>query len=83
MSFSDDVREHCRTEYVQPARDRGDRTVTILAGDVHAALGYSNRYPLICSALGADVFEKLCSVKRIVVDGPLNAANTLFIFRLL
>jgi 5-methylcytosine-specific restriction protein B len=41
MSFADDVREHCRIHYVEPARARGESTVEIRAGDVHSALGYS------------------------------------------
>jgi 5-methylcytosine-specific restriction enzyme B len=82
MSFADEVREHCRSHYVDPARARGDSTVTIRAGDVHSALGYKNRFPLVCSAIGATLFEKASRVKRIGVDGPLSGANTTFTFRL-
>jgi 5-methylcytosine-specific restriction protein B len=83
MSFADDVREHCRVNYVEPGRTRGDSTITIRAGDVHSALGYKNRYPLVCSSLGATTFEESCRVKRVAVDGPLNGANTVFTFQIL
>lgn len=83
MSFADDVREHCRLRYVVPARARGESTVTIRTGDVHSALGYKNRLPLVCSALGAKTFEEACQVERVGVNGPLNGANTTFTFRLL
>jgi len=83
MSFADDVREHCRVHYVEPARTGGETTITIRAGDVHSALGYKNRHPLVCSALGATTFEESCRVERIAIDGPLNGANTVFTFRIL
>lgn len=82
MSLADDVREHCRVQYIEPARARGEGTVIIRAGDVHAALGYASRHPLVCSALGTRAFEDLCRVERVSVDGPLNGANTIFTFRL-
>jgi 5-methylcytosine-specific restriction enzyme B len=81
MSLADDVREHCRVHYVEPARGRGESTVSIRAGDVHTALGYKNRLPLVCSALGAKAFEELCRIERAAVDGPLNGASTTFTYR--
>ena len=83
MSIADDVREHCRVHYVEPARTRGEPTVAIRTGDVHSALGYKNRLPLVCSAIGAKPFEEVSRVERVGVDGPLNVANTTFTFRLL
>lgn len=82
MSLADDVREHCRAQYVEPARARGESKVSIRAGDVHAALKYTSRYPLVCSALGTQTFEELCRVERVSVDGPLNGSNTLFTLQL-
>jgi 5-methylcytosine-specific restriction protein B len=83
MSYADDVREHCRVHYVEPARARGESTVTIRAGEVHLALGYKNRIPLVYAAIGAGKFEESCRVERISVDGPLNGSNTSFTFRIL
>ena len=83
MSFADDVREHCRIHYVEPARTRGDSTITIRAGDVHTALGYKNRHPLVCSSLGAKTFEEMCRVERTALEGPHSGANTVFTFRIL
>jgi hypothetical protein len=83
MSFADDVRQYCKDTYVDPARGRGEKIVTIRSGDVHNALKYKNRYPLVCSAIGSNLFEELCSVKRISVEGPLNGVSTLFTFQLI
>ena len=82
-TLSQSVRQYCGKEYVEAARARKDYVVAIRAGDVHRSLQYSNRLPLICSALGTEIFETDNKMKRIAVDGPLNGASTLLVFRLL
>jgi len=82
MTFSDDVRAHCSARYVEPARQRGDSVVSIRAGDVHEELGYRNRLPLVCAALGTDVFQEMCRVERIAIDGPANGANAVFRYKI-
>jgi 5-methylcytosine-specific restriction protein B len=83
MSYSDDVRAYCKKNYIDPARSKGEKTVAIRSGDVHSALDYKNRYPLVCSAIGSNKFEELCNVKRISVEGPINGVSTVFTFELL
>jgi 5-methylcytosine-specific restriction protein B len=83
VSFADDVRQYCKENYIDPARGKGEKTVTIRSGDVHNALSYKDRYPLVCSAIGSNLFEELCNVRRISVEGPLNGVNTLFTFELI
>jgi len=83
MSHADDVRSYCKKIYVEPARNRGQRVVEIRSGDVHVAMAYRNRYPLVCASIGARIFEDMCRVRRIAVEGPLNGANTIFRFELL
>ena len=83
MSLADDVRDYCKKFYVDPARDKGGEIVQIRSGDVHSALKYKNRYPLVCSAIGSNKFEELCNLKRLSVEGPLNGVSTLFTFELI
>ena len=83
MTHSDRVRAYCLEEYVEPARARGEESVEIRAGDVHRALEYHNRMPLVCSALGSLKFENEARVERVSIKGPLNGANTVFTFRIL
>ncbi len=82
MTHADKVREHCKTQLIDPARARGEATVSIRAGDVHSALGFKNRLPLVCSALGTVTFERGAKVERIGIEGPTNGANAVFRFRL-
>ena len=81
--FADEIRRYCVEHYIQPAREKGERYVTIRAGDVHRALGYSNRMPLVCSAIGARVFEEENNIRRVMIEGPMNGANTTIKFELL
>jgi len=82
MTLSDSVRDYCKTHLIAPARERGETTVSIRAGDIHAALGFKNRVPLVCSALDTTVFEQFAQVCRISVEGPTSGANAVFKFRL-
>jgi hypothetical protein len=79
-SHSDEVRAYCRRHYIDAARAAGQIEFSIRAGDVHAALGYKNRLPLVCSALGATLFSDANGVRRVSVEGPMNGSNTLFRF---
>lgn len=83
MSLADDVREYCKATYVDPARRKGQKIIKIRSGDVHSALNYKNRYPLVCSAIGSNRFEEMGGLKRISVEGPLNGVSTLFTFELI
>lgn len=83
MSLADDVREYCKTTFIDPARQEGQKTITIRSGDVHSALNYKNRYPLVCSAIGSNRFEEMCDLRRVSVEGPLNGVSTLFTFELI
>jgi 5-methylcytosine-specific restriction protein B len=83
MTPSDDTRRYVRQNYIEPARARGDLEVSVRAGDVHDAMGYTNRYPLVVSALGALKFRSYARVELAGIDGPLNGPNTVLTFRVL
>jgi len=83
MSHSDDVREYCKLNIINTARNRGESEVVIRAGDIHTAMGYRNRMPLVCAALGAKKFEEIAGVQRINLAGPTNGANAIFTFRII
>lgn len=83
MAHADDVREYCRRHWIEPARARGEQSVSIRASDVHAALKYKNRFPAVCGALGSQRFAKEAGVTRERIDGPVQGASTVFVFKLL
>ena len=85
MSKADEVRAYCAKKYVEPARTLRVKTlkIKICVGDVHSALGYENRLPLVCSAIGTKKFEKQFRLRRLGIAGPLNGATTVFTFAIL
>ena len=82
ICFADEVRQHCIENIVKPARRAGQKEIEIRAGDIHHAMGYQSRMPLVCSALGAKKFEKKAEVERVSITGPSNGANALFKFKI-
>jgi hypothetical protein len=82
VTHADRVREYCKAQCIDPARAGGQTTVSIRAGDIHSVLGFKNRMPLVCGALGITAFEQLAKVERVGIEGPTNGANAVFTFRL-
>ena len=80
MSYADDVRQYCVNNIVATARGRGEKQISIRAGDIHRAMGYTNRMPLVCAALGAKKFEISAGLERLSLTGPTNGANAIFTF---
>lgn len=80
MKLSDRIREFVSQEFIKPARERGEGTVTIRAGDVHSMMGLSDRIPAVCSALGTNKFQEMYQVRLIHRKGPTNASNVFFTF---
>jgi hypothetical protein len=80
--FADDVRKYADDHYVSPARAAGHKTVQITVGDVHKALGYRNRLPLVAAALTALKFTTPNKLKLIRTDGPGQSTTTTYMFQL-
>jgi hypothetical protein len=70
------VRQFVAEQYVRPARSRGDRTFTVVAGDVHRTLGFRNRVPLVCTALKSNKFLQENHVLLKQIDGPPSGLST-------
>jgi 5-methylcytosine-specific restriction protein B len=77
MADSDDIRSHLIKDHVDPARSRGEYTVTIRASDVVGELGSSTAIPAVCGVLRSDTFEREARLQRLVIDAPVPGATTL------
>ena len=80
--FADAVRDHVLKNYIEPARNAKAASVQIRAGDVHKALNYRARLPLVCSALAAISFRRAHNLRLLKVDGPGQSTTTTFTFGL-
>jgi hypothetical protein len=76
ITRADRVRQYVLTECIRPARERGDREVSVTAGDVHKALGLKNRIPLVCAALRSARFQAANNLRLKEVTGPPSGMST-------
>ena len=86
MRPADRVRAHVVEQYVDPARSRGDETITVVARDVLQALKLRGGYaPGVCSALRTGKFCRENELELIREDGPPSkqSTTTSFTYRLL
>ena len=79
-TFANEVRKYAKTVYITPARQRGDKTATFSASDLHEGLKYKNRFPLVCGAIDAKKFCEFARVKLAKRSGPRQSATTRWTF---
>ena len=75
-SDTDRVREWVQSQIIQPARARGDRLITVTAGEVHKKLGLKNRVPVVCQALKSKRFLQENNLVLKDVSGPPSGLST-------
>ena len=80
MSLSDHIIRHVQTAYLGPARERGERTVRVKAGDVHRDLRWANRVPSVCTTLSTRKFQRTAGVELIAKEGPPSGQSTTVVF---
>ena len=81
-SSADRIRRFILSHYVVPARNRGDKTVTVRAGDVHARMSLHRQHANVCQAMRGDKFLNLANVKLKSFKGSLAGANAYFTYQL-
>ena len=85
MTIADRIRSHVLEHYVEPARSRGEESVTVIAGTVLRDLQLRGDYaPSVCSALRAKKFSAEHDLELLRVDGPRSkqSTTTAFTYRL-
>ena len=81
-SSADRIRRFILSHYILPARNRGERTVVVRAGDVHAQMSLRGQHANVCQAMRGDKFLNLAKVKLKSSKGPLAGGNTYFTYEL-
>ena len=60
---SEEIRTFVLEQYVKPARQKGEKRITIRAGDVHDVVGLKGRQPLVCDTLRGRKLQDLCRIR--------------------
>jgi 5-methylcytosine-specific restriction protein B len=80
MGLNEEVQKHVKVTYLDPAKQRGESTIRIKAGDVHRDLHWSNRVPSVCTTLSSQKFQRETGLELVSKDGPPSGYSTTVVF---
>lgn len=66
--------------FIEPAREAGQPSVTIRAGDLHDMSALVKNWANVCQALEGEMFQKLASVPAPMRSGPERSTTTEYTF---
>ncbi len=82
ISGADRIRLCAFNYFIEPAREKCLKTVTIRAGDLASAMGLKNAFPNICQTLGGEKLQQLALVQPPTISGPNPSSSTTFTYQL-
>ena len=77
---SDQIREHVRVKYVEPARLNHQGRFSVRCGTVEKELGMSNRIAHVCTALKTPKFLTPNGLRLIETSGPPSGTSTTVVY---
>lgn len=80
MGLNEEVQQHVRVAYLEPAKRRGESTIRITAGDIHRDLHWINRVPSVCTTLSSQKFQRETGLKLISKETPPSGMSTRAVF---
>lgn len=81
-SIADRIRRYVGERLIDPARARGDTSISIRAGDVHDALRLERNWRNVCQVLRGAKLREALDLPDPRVEGPIDSSTTTFIFDL-
>jgi len=84
---TEQTKRHVISTYVQPARQKGEKTIQVRVGNIQKELGWTNRTPSVFSTLLSRDFQQEAGVELVEKRGgpPSGGPSTTwqFVFRVL
>ena len=77
---ADQIREHVREHYVEPARRNRQARFQVRCGTVEKDLGMSNRINHICTALKSRKFSEPNRLRLVETSGPPSGMSTTVVY---
>lgn len=71
------IRAHVLSHYIQPARERGQPTVSVKVGDVVTSLGIQGNHANVFQALRGDLFQAMARVPAPEINGTGTTSTVL------
>jgi hypothetical protein len=79
-TISDQIREHVRLNYVEPARLGRQGRFSVRCGTVEKELGMSNRIAQVCTALKTPKFLDPNGLRLVETSGPPSGTSTTVVY---
>ncbi len=71
MKPTEQTKKHVISTYVEPARQKGEKTIQVRVGNVQKELGWTNRTPSVFSTLSSKEFQQEAGLELIEkIGGP-------------
>jgi len=82
MRGADRARFVALNYFIEPAREAGQSSVAIRAGELHDLCGLEKNWANVCQALEGEKFQSLAQVAAPKIEGPARSTTTMFTFEL-
>lgn len=82
ISGADRIRLCALNYFIEPAREKRLKTVTIRAVDLASAMGLKNAFPNICQTLGGEKLQQLAKAPPPAISEPNPSSSTTFTYQL-
>lgn len=79
---ADRIRAFVLQRYINPARARGDESVSVVVGPLNNEMGLNMAWPNICQALEGRKFQELAHVAQPIAEGPKQSTTRKLTFTL-
>ncbi|MCW1874886.1 AAA family ATPase [Erwinia sp. INIA-01] len=79
-SQADEIRDYVLENYITPARERGDDSVSVVVGPLNNQMGLKMAWPNICQALDGKIFQELADVPPPRTEGPKKSTTRKYTF---
>lgn len=77
---ADEIRDYTTRVFVVPARQKGQKKVSIKVGDIVRELRLYRSVPAVCSALKTEQFQRTNHLKLVDASGPKSGLSTTVVF---
>jgi 5-methylcytosine-specific restriction enzyme B len=81
-SDADEIRKYAKNHFITPARQRGDKTVTFSASDIHSGMKENTLMASVCSAIDSKKFFDFARVELEKRTGPKDGPAAKWVFRI-
>jgi hypothetical protein len=80
LRTSEQIREHVRLQYVEPARQSRQARFSVRCGTIEKELGMSNRIAHVCTALKTPKFLEPNGLRLVETSGPPSGTSTTVVY---